>query len=893
MKGQLLLNPFGRPSTRNVVLFIATLVVTVFSYILFASPAVHAAGEATWENGNLTYQDKIFNPYDAIKEGSSSGLPAGTKVFIYTPQGGFGQSVRVEMIYFGKNENPKTATAATYITYMQTPPDQYSDPQGKKSIQLVAMSQADREETTTSCIVDGIGWIVCPVTKFLSKAMDWLFDVMSSFLTVRPVQTDQESVLYRGWSMMRNIANVAFVIAFLIVIYSQVTNIGLSSYGIKRMLPRLIAAAILVNISYWICAIAVDLSNIAGYSIYDIFDGMRKNLIDENAKEAISFNWQQLTTFLLSGGTAAAAVGFAAFAGVAAAGGPIFMLIPILVGVVISALIALLIMAARQALITILVIIAPLAFVAYLLPNTEKYFDKWKGLFGTMLALFPMFAAVVGGAQLAGDAIIQNAMTTDGPNSLNLIILGMGVKVAPVVITPFLLKFSGSLLGKIAGIVNNPGKGLIDRSRNFAQDRADNFTAKQLANTKNPNFLARGAQRIDANKRKREAWRKSHQGRRDATWANSEEYSKAHAYDARSGQIKEIGENRANAHVAAMQATDYTAQNLDMRARASKLDLDVSKARVDANWDEVKAGNGTNIILDPTDVALSSLTNAQRQAHATTLAEPFLNTAIEGGIEARRAQSAQNMQHGAFSNALQNDVGLQMRAGGIDANGSQRALAEALKKQHAIRGEAVDNAASIIEHMNVQDDNVVQIAKGISVPGVNITVTEEVQEAAIKRIAGSKNAKALQTMLDEIDVRSLNENQRVSLSEALKANSSKPKFIANSASANIARNPTTDTRSPDYDPNHQVLGRDAVDQLILKTVVAGKFSAEVLATQEDVSLQRILQAIERNPGAYTPALRTKLREDINLAKSDDILKTKLGERKDELDKILNYFNNNP
>ena len=718
---------------RNVVLFVAMLIVTVFSYALLAGPAVHAAGEATWQNGNLTYQDKIFNPYDAIKEGSSSGLPAGTKVFIYTPPGGFGESARIEMIYFGKNENPKTATAATYITYMQTPPDKYSDPQGKKSIQLVAMSQADREETTTSCIVDGIGWIVCPVTKFLSKAMDWLFEVMSSFLTVRPVQTDQESVLYRGWSMMRNIANVAFVIAFMIVIYSQVTNIGLSSYGIKRLLPRLIAAAILVNISYWICAIAVDLSNIAGYSVYDIFDGMRKNLVDENAKEAISFNWQQLSTFLLSGGTAAAGAGFAVYAGVAAAGGPIFILIPFLVGVVISALIALLIMAARQALITILVIVAPLAFVAYLLPNTEKYFDKWKGIFGTMLALFPMFAAVVGGAQLAGDAIIQNAMTTDGPNSLNLIILGMAVKVAPVVVTPFLLKFSGSLLGKIAGIVNNPGKGLIDRSRNFAQDRADNFTAKQLANTKNPGLLARGAQRIDANKRKREAWRKSHQARRDATWANSEEYSKAHAYDASSNQIKEIGENRANAHVAAARATDYTAQNLDMRARASKLELDVSQARVDANWDEMKAGNGSNVILDPTNVALSALSQAQRQAHANAQVRPILDTAVENNVEARRALSAQNMQHSAFSKAMETDTALQARAGGIDANGAQRALADALKKQHSIRGEAVQNAAAIIEHMNVQDSDVVTLARGQSAAGV--TVTEEVQEAAIKRIA--------------------------------------------------------------------------------------------------------------------------------------------------------------
>ena len=141
--------------------------------------------------------------------------------------------------------------------------------------------------------------------------------------------------------------------------------------------------------------------------------------------------------------------------------GSLILLIPTLVGVLIAALVAILVMAARQALIICLVVISPLAFVAYLLPNTEKYFDKWKDLFITMLVMFPAFSTVFAGAQLAGLAIIQNA-----GSSLNLIILGMAVMVAPVVVTPLLIKFSGSLIGKIASLVNNPKKGAIDRTRN-------------------------------------------------------------------------------------------------------------------------------------------------------------------------------------------------------------------------------------------------------------------------------------------------------------------------------------------------------------------------------------------------------------------------------------------
>lgn len=44
---------------------------------------------------------------------------------------------------------------------------------------------------------------------------------------------------------MRNIANVVFVVMFLVVIYSLLTGRGVGNYNIKRMLPRFIVGAIL------------------------------------------------------------------------------------------------------------------------------------------------------------------------------------------------------------------------------------------------------------------------------------------------------------------------------------------------------------------------------------------------------------------------------------------------------------------------------------------------------------------------------------------------------------------------------------------------------------------------------------------------------------------------
>ncbi|HSW91199.1 MAG TPA: hypothetical protein VLG09_00955, partial [Candidatus Saccharimonadales bacterium] len=85
---------------------------------------------------------------------------------------------------------------------------------------------------------------------------------------------------------------------------------------------------------------------------------------------------------------------------------------------------------------------------------------------------------VFSGSQLAGDVIIQNA------NSIIIVILGLAVKIAPIAITPLLMKVSGSLLGKVAGVVNNPRKGILDRTRNMAQERADAHTSRALAGNK-------------------------------------------------------------------------------------------------------------------------------------------------------------------------------------------------------------------------------------------------------------------------------------------------------------------------------------------------------------------------------------------------------------------------
>jgi len=324
----------------------------------------------------------------------------------------------------------------------------------------------------SSCEVGGIGWIVCPLVTEVSKIVDAAYGLVSAMLTVAPLLTTGGSEnIYAAWTIMRNFANVVFVIGFMVIIFSQLTSIGLNNYGIKKMLPRLIVAAILVNLSYWICALAVDISNILGASLNGLFDGLKQQIGDTTKGSGLPTNpntdqiganenangWAGLSLLVLAGTATALYIGLSA-------------LLPALLAAAISILTVLAVLAIRQALIVLLIVVSPLAFVAYLLPNTESLFKKWLGLFKTLLLMYPIIAMLFGAAALAS-AIIM-ATPDDGNNTAYLVamqIMGALIAIIPLALTPIIMKTAGSVLNRVGAFVNNPNKGPFDRMRKGAE----------------------------------------------------------------------------------------------------------------------------------------------------------------------------------------------------------------------------------------------------------------------------------------------------------------------------------------------------------------------------------------------------------------------------------------
>jgi hypothetical protein len=318
------------------------------------------------------------------------------------------------------------------------------------------------EAPVSSCAVEGIGWILCPVINFLAGVADASFNFLAdSFLRTDPKVFNTEDQVYATWAIMRNIANISFVIAFLFIVFSQLTGVGISNYGVKKMLPRIVVAAILVNVSYFISQLAIDVSNILGYSIRDVFNGV----IGQVNSNGSSSDPGVMSDFATGGGGGFVAIAGAILgAGLAVAAVSLMLSAfgPILLAVVLALLLIFFILIARQAIIVILVILSPLAFVAFLLPNTEHLFKAWRKMLTAMLLLFPIIALVYGGSALASSLIgisFSGVGGTEGP--LFGQIISAAVLVLPLFAVPILLKKSLDGVPQVGKFANKwAGRGL-------------------------------------------------------------------------------------------------------------------------------------------------------------------------------------------------------------------------------------------------------------------------------------------------------------------------------------------------------------------------------------------------------------------------------------------------
>ena len=328
-----------------------------------------------------------------------------------------------------------------------------------------------------------LGWIICPSMSLAGLMADAGYNSVSMFLDISPdIFKDNPELggAKQAWNFFRDIANVVFVLLFLWVIFSQISNVGVSNYGIKKILPKLILGAILINLSFYICQLAVDLSNILGYAL--------KGVLEVASLKAEPSKIGAVDTFVALFTRGIALVGTALFAFLTVS-------IPMIIWVLVSLAVAFLILVLRQAAVILLIAISPIAFAAWLLPNTESLFKKWVSAFKGLLVVFPVVSLMYGSGKLAG------AVLSHSSSGIIMQFVALCAPIVPLIATPFVIKSSLNSLGSIGakisnnGLMNFPSNKLKDNVMNksrFADAKKSfgRYSAKKLAERRSGNSWA-------------------------------------------------------------------------------------------------------------------------------------------------------------------------------------------------------------------------------------------------------------------------------------------------------------------------------------------------------------------------------------------------------------------
>lgn len=441
-----------------------------------------------------------------------------------------------------------------------------------------------------------LGWSICPAINAAIIFADGAWSIFDFLLINDPL--DGSGTYYDSWTKVRDLANAILVVIFLGIVISQVSNIGISNYGIKKMLPRLVIVAVAINISYYLMQVIIDIANITGKSIDGIFSGF-----ESYSGLKAANGWSVLFDSILLSATVAGSVGVTLAAG-AVLGWPAIilflgaMIIPAIIGIIAG----LLALQVRSMLIPILAIFSPVALVAWVLPNTQKLFDKWKSMFTGLVFLYPLASIYYGGLKFATSITLTSGESE--PISIQRLMALAALFIGTFMVAVIAIK-SNSIMGKIVGGIGGFANKLgVSRLGGFVSNTASDmmssrraeFLSKGIGGRKNPFTIGahKAMKRFNDNKKLRQIDQANYEAYADRGFKES---LASGEYDSRLRSLELPGSKaRIQEMTHSLISTEVKNAQISF-GNASIQELKSALSDAIKNGDDVKARAAQNILL--------------------------------------------------------------------------------------------------------------------------------------------------------------------------------------------------------------------------------------------------------------------------------------------------------
>ena len=587
---------------------------------------------------------------------------------------------------------------------------------------------AATEESKKDCgdVLDSglLGYFICPAINVAISFADGAWSIFEFLLINDPL--DRSGAYYDSWTKVRDLANAILVVIFLGIVISQVSNIGISNYGIKKMLPRLVIVAVAINISYYLMQVIVDIANITGKSIDSIFSGF-----ESYSGLKAANGWSVLFDSILLSATVASSVGVTLAAG-AVLGWPAIilflgaMIIPAIIGIIAG----LLALQVRSMLIPILAIFSPVALVAWVLPNTQKLFDKWKSMFTGLVFLYPLASIYYGGLKFAASITLTSGESISIQRLMALAALFIGTFMVAVIAIK-----SNSIMGKIVGGIGGFANKLgVSRLGGFVSNtvsdmmssRKAEFLSKGPGGRKNPFTIGthKAMKRFSDSKKLRQIDQANYEAYADRGFKESLASGK---YDSRLRSLELPGSKaRIQEMTHSLISTEVKNAQISF-GNASIQELKSALSDAIKNGDDVKARAAQNILL-------SSRGPGGIDAHNQAISESESKRYMSDDMSAKLRSNIQESNSGVFDK----DPGLLKWASGQNSSidGAHNAAARESISLDKFTGMTKSSQLDRINGGGISSD---QATNAINPSGSTFAKLDPEVVQALNKIANNKN----------------------------------------------------------------------------------------------------------------------------------------------------------
>lgn len=256
-----------------------------------------------------------------------------------------------------------------------------------------------------------------------------------------------ESSIRDAWVIVRDLSNMFFILILLVIAFATILRI--ESYQWKKLLPKLLIMAVLINFSRTICGLIIDASQVIMLTFVNAWPGSGSGFV-VMTKMTTYFTgiaqteWDKFTSADYS--VLNIVVGMLV--------GIMFLIIS---GIVL--LVALVVFIMRVIMLWIYIVLSPLAFILAAFPAGQKYAAQWWSEFtkyvvsGPILAFFIWLALIVSDQVTKTSSIVFNSDQCFGLtqgmclNNFLPFIISIGMLVGGLMITQQV----GGAIGSVAG----------------------------------------------------------------------------------------------------------------------------------------------------------------------------------------------------------------------------------------------------------------------------------------------------------------------------------------------------------------------------------------------------------------------------------------------------------